>query len=47
MTAFLDLLAAVAEFAAWWTLASITAGLLLARIGRALRKPRPTPPEHR
>ncbi|HEY9367245.1 hypothetical protein [Streptomyces sp.] len=47
MTAVLDYVAAVAEFAAWWTLASLTAGLLLARLGRALRKPHPTPPEHR
>ena len=43
MTAFLDLLAAVAEFAAWWTLASLTAGLLLARIGHALKKTRRSP----
>ena len=43
MTAVLTVL----EYLGWWTLASLTAGLLLARIGRALRKPRRTPPEHR
>ena len=37
----------VLEYLGWWTLASLTAGLLVARLGRALRKPRPTPPEHR
>lgn len=33
----------VLEYLGWWTLASLTAGLLLARIGHALKKTRRSP----
>lgn len=44
MTQLHALLAEAAEVAVWWTLASLTAGLFLARIGWARKKTRPTPP---